>query len=492
MARDNQYNWDRDGTVEPTDMRSLEHSFQHLPRSPIEALEPARGVQPPERRQRQEIRRRQKGSGGYMKLFNGFLTFVLMVMIAVGLLFFFIKVQFDSPGPLEHSTVITIAPGSGLNKIATTLQREGVIGDSRIFVGSAIYFKAQKKLKAGEYEFRKNDSMRQVLDRLVEGKAILQKVTIREGLTSQQTVSILNNHEMMRGEITKIPAEGSLLPDTYKFSRNMDRQELVDRMQAEQRKFVKRLWEQRARGLPIQSPEEAIILASIVERETGRSDERDRVAGVFVNRLRRGMRLQSDPTIIYGIVGGQGSLGRPLRKSEIARKTAYNTYQIDGLPPTPIGNPGRAAIEAVLNPADTKDIFFVADGTGGHAFSQTLRGHNRNVAKWRKIERGIRAAQKKRAAELKEAAVTAKTAAADTSQAAATDTDVPGLAIGGGSAVRGSTMDSSPALVPTAQPLLAARARVSDGQEKSDAKAATAADTPKAKRPTVPMPVQRP
>jgi len=485
MPRNNQYNWGRNGSDTPPDMRSLEHTFQNMPRSPVEALEPARGVQPPQRRQRHEIRKRQKESGGYMKLFNGLMTFVLMVMIAVGLLFFFIKNQFDSPGPLEHSTVITISPGSGLNKIASTLQREGIITDSRIFVGSAIYFKAQKKLKAGEYEFRKHDSMRQVLDRLVEGKAILQKVTIREGLTSQQTVSILNNHEMLKGEITIIPAEGSLLPDTYKFSRNMDRQELIDRMQAEQRKYVKRLWEKRASGLPLQSPEEAIILASIVERETGRSDERDRVAGVFVNRLKRGMRLQSDPTIIYGIVGGQGSLGRPLRKSEIARKTAYNTYQIDGLPPTPIGNPGRAAIEAVLNPAKTRDLFFVADGTGGHAFSPTHRGHLRNVAKWRKIERKMRAAQKKRQAEnLAAAGNGAIEKTGDTSEIA-----VPGLAVSGAPAGDGETAQTVPERVAIEEPLLKARARV-DGVVKK-----TAARPETVKRivpPSVPMPVRRP
>ena len=487
MARESQYNWDSQGDRDPPEMHSVEHDLRLMPRSPVEALEPTRGVQPPRRQQRREIRRRQKGSGNIMKRVNGILTFVLMTMITIGMAFFIIKNQFDKPGPLEHSTVITIPLGHGLNKIAGTLQREGIITDSRIFVGSAIYFKAQKKLKAGEYEFRKNDSMRQVLDRLVEGKAILQKVTIREGLTSAQTVAILNDHEMLSGQITTMPAEGSLLPDTYKFSRNMDRQELVARMQAEQRKFVKNLWAKRADGLPVQSPEEAIILASIVERETGRSDERSRVAGVFINRLKRGMRLQSDPTIIYGLVGGQGSLGHPIRKSELARKTPYNTYQIDGLPPTPIGNPGRAAIEAVLHPADTKDLFFVADGTGGHAFSPTHRGHLRNVAKWRKIERGIRAKQKIRA---KQQARTAAAALAD--KLAITNktenSNIPGLSISSGASPEPSTGnakdEASAKSGKSASPVLSQRALVRSGAVKTIAKAATG--------PKVPLPVRRP
>ncbi len=476
MARANQYNWGgpkKTGAPEPG---SFVHEFGDMPRSPAEALEPTRGVEPPQRRQRREIRRRKKGSGGIMKLVNGVLTFVLMAMVAVGLLFLFIKTQFDQPGPLEYTTVISIPPGSGLNAIARTLQREGVIEDSRIFVGSALYFKAQSKLKAGEYEFRKHSSMRQVLDKLVEGKAILHKVTLREGLTSEQIIAILNRHEMLSGEVTTIPAEGSLLPDTYKFSRNMGRQELIERMQAEQRKFVKTLWPKRAKGLPIHSPEEAIILASIVERETGRADERERVAGVFVNRLKRGMKLQSDPTIIYGLVGGKGSLGHPLRRSELRKRTPYNTYQIDGLPPTPIGNPGRAAIEAVLNPADTKDLYFVADGTGGHAFSPTLRGHQRNVAKWRKFERGLRARQaKQRAADLAEAA---EAAANDSPTAGdAVNINIPGLSL---SNTLPETVDASGQAATL--PLL--------GQAPSaQAQASTAAGT---NAPKVPLPVQRP
>jgi len=191
--------------------------------------------------------------------------------------------------------------------------------------------------------------------------------------------------------IMEVPAEGTLLPDTYRFSKGMARQEIVDRMKSEQQRLLASLWESRVADLPIDSPEKAVILASIVEKETGRADERHRVAGVFVNRLRKPMRLQSDPTIIYGIVGGQGSLGRPITRDDIEQKTAYNTYRINGLPPGPICNPGRPAIEATLNPAKTTDLYFVADGSGGHKFSATLDEHNDAVANWRKVEREQRA-----------------------------------------------------------------------------------------------------
>jgi UPF0755 protein len=364
--------------------------------------------------------------------------------------------------------------------------------DSRIFVGSAIYFKAQKKLKAGEYEFSKHASMRQVLDRLVEGKAILHKVTVREGITSEQIVAILNRQKLLSGEITSIPAEGSLLPDTYKFSRNISRQDLIERMQAEQRKFVKKLWPRRAQGLPIHSPEEAIILASIVERETGRADERERVAGVFINRLKRGMKLQSDPTIIYGLVGGQGSLGHPLRRSEIDRRTPYNTYQINGLPPTPIGNPGKAAIIAVLNPATTKDLFFVADGTGGHAFSPTLRGHRRNVTKWRKFERGLRARQAKRRA----AEFAAASAGADTANNSGGTNDA--AALGDNLNIPGLSLSNAPSAAPTGGqtsqlPVLTQRSLQHARQNAAAANAPTQPAKVVVRRgPKVPLPVRRP
>ncbi len=273
--------------------------------------------------------------------------------------------QFDQPGPLATSTVIVIPKGEGVSAIAERLERDGVIADRRIFMTSILYFmylKGQGSLKAGEYEFRKNATMRQVLDTLVEGKSIEHKVTLAEGLTSFQIVQKLMAHPELDGEITEIPPEGSLLPDTYKFGSNDTRQDIIERMQAAQAKFLAKVWETRDPDIVVTTPEEALILASIVEKETGRADERPRIASVFQNRLRKNMRLQSDPTIIYGLVGGKGVLDHPIQQDELDRDTPYNTYKINGLPPTPIANPGRAAIEAVLRPAKTKDLYFVADG----------------------------------------------------------------------------------------------------------------------------------
>jgi UPF0755 protein len=369
------------------------------PRSPAEVLEPARAPEPPKGH-------RRKRTHPIFVLMNAMMSLLVVALLALGGLLYFAKDQFDKQGPLGHSTVFVIPRGEGVNAIAERLERDGIIHDRRIFVASVIYFKVQERLKAGEYEILKNSSMRNVLDKLVEGRAVLHKVSIPEGLTSEQIVGRLNAHKMLKGEITEIPAEGSLLPDTYKFSRGMTRQDLIERMKAEQRKFVERLWEKRQPNLPVKTQREAIILASIVEKETGRADERSRVAGVFINRLRKGIPLQSDPTIIYGIVGGKGTLGRGILKSELEKKTPYNTYKIKGLTPTPIANPGRAAIEAVLNPAKTNDLYFVANGTGGHAFAPSLAKHNSNVAEWRKIER-IRREKEQAKAKAKAAAARA-------------------------------------------------------------------------------------
>jgi len=220
----------------------------------------------------------------------------------------------------------------------------------------------------------------------VEGKSVLHSLTFPEGLTSTQIVERLLRDEILSGEVREIPKEGTLLPETYKFTRGMTRTQLLDRMAQEQARTVKEIWERRSAELPISSPQEMVILASIVEKETGKADERPRVASVFINRLNKQMKLQSDPTIVYGLVGGKGTLGRPILKSEIESATPFNTYVIPGLPIGPITNPGKAALEAVANPSRTKDLYFVADGTGGHAFSETLEQHNRNVLKWRQIE----------------------------------------------------------------------------------------------------------
>ncbi|MEC9368304.1 MAG: endolytic transglycosylase MltG [Pseudomonadota bacterium] len=382
-------------------------------------------------------------------IMNALMTLLVIGLVGIGGLIYYAKSQFDTPGPLDHSTVIVIPKGEGVKEIAARLEEEGIIQDRRIFVASVIYFKAQDKLKAGEYEIRKSASMRDVLDKLVQGKAVLYKVSIPEGLTSQQIVERLNAESGLEGEIAAVPAEGSLLPDTYKYARGMTKQELLERMAAEQRKFVARIWDGRAKGLPIKTPDEALVLASIVEKETSRADERARIAKVFINRLDKKMRLQSDPTIIYGIVGGQGSLGRPILRSEIEAKTAYNTYQIDGLPPTPIANPGRAAIEAVLNPAETKDIYFVADGTGGHAFSATLDEHRTKVAKWREIEKEMRAKAEaaKAEEEAKKAAAAAGTETQTQAPAAGTENAAPNGALTSGAPPAGGGAPAIPGTV---------------------------------------------
>jgi UPF0755 protein len=240
--------------------------------------------------------------------------------------------------------------------------------------------------------------MRQVLDTLVEGKSIQYRLTFPEGWTSQQIVERLAANPELDGPVPEVPAEGSLLPDTYSFGSKDTRQDIVQRMQVAHQKFLAKVWEERDPDIMVKTPEEAVILASIVEKETGVAEERPRIASVFHNRLRKGMRLQSDPTIIYGIFGGSGMRDHPITQEELEAENPYNTYKINGLPPTPIGNPGRAAIEAVLKPAKTKDVYFVASGNGGHIFSETLAEHNRNVAKWRKIEREIRARQSAEAA----------------------------------------------------------------------------------------------
>jgi UPF0755 protein len=249
--------------------------------------------------------------------------------------------------------------------------------------------KARSELKPGEYSFQKNASLRDVIGTMVEGKVVQHAVTIPEGLTSEQIVARLSENEIFSGTVREMPREGTLLPETYKFPRGTSRDQVITRMQQTQKRILAEIWERRSPDIPIKTPEQLITLASIVEKETGKADERSRVAAVFVNRLRQKIKLQSDPTIIYGLVGGKGTLGRPIKRSEIQQPSPYNTYVVDGLPPGPIANPGRASLEAAANPARTRDLFFVADGTGGHAFSDTYDQHQKNVAKLRAMEKQI-------------------------------------------------------------------------------------------------------
>ena len=312
---------------------------------------------------------------------------MLTFMTAFGIIgYSYLKYQYINAGPTSAEQVFEIPKGAGLSSIAGKLDGEGVIKSAFIFKTFVKLDGGETSLKAGEYIVPAQASMRDVYDILRDGKAVLYPITIAEGLTSAQIMRQIGAAENISGTLPEMPKEGTLLPETYMLPKTMSKAELVAKMQKAQTDLVDELWEDRAEGLPIKTKEEALILASIVEKETGVHSERTRVAAVFINRLNKGMRLESDPTIIYGITGGE-TLGRGLRRSEIDRKTDWNTYQIDGLPKTPICNPGRAAIYAVLHPMDTEEIFFVADGTGGHVFAETLRGHNNNVREWRKIER---------------------------------------------------------------------------------------------------------
>ncbi|MGF1464099.1 MAG: endolytic transglycosylase MltG [Maricaulaceae bacterium] len=298
--------------------------------------------------------------------------------------------EITRPGPFEDDRVFTLALGSGTGAIAAQLETEGLVRDQRLFRAYALYDGGAADLKAGEFRVPAQASLQSLYALIRAGQVVDYPITLPEGLTSAQIIRRLDAEtEILRGTVEAPPAEGALLPDTYRVTRGTERQALVDRMVAAQDALIAELWPKRAPDLPFETPQEAIILASIVEKETGLAAERPLVASVFVNRLKRGMRLESDPTIIYGLTQGE-PLGRGIRRSELDRVTAYNTYHIDGLPPTPIANPGRDAIAAVLNPPDSAYLFFVADGTGGHAFAATLREHNRNVAAWRRIERARR------------------------------------------------------------------------------------------------------
>jgi UPF0755 protein len=320
---------------------------------------------------------------------NAIFTLLVVASIAIGAGLFVGKQKFDAPGPLPEDKIVNIPNGLGIKDITDLLVREGVIDQPYVFMGGVIVMKARGALKHGEYKFTKQASLSDVVDTLSEGKVVQHSFTVAEGLTSEQIVQRLLEADALSGQIKEIPREGTLLPETYKFTRGMARDQIIQRMQQAHRRVLQEVWARRSPDLPsqIQTPEQLVTLASIVEKETGRDDERTRVAAVFVNRLKAKMKLQSDPTIIYGLTGGKGALGRPIMKSEIEQATPYNTYAIEGLPPGPISNPGRASLEAAANPARTKELFFVADGTGGHVFSDTYAEHQKNVAKLRAIER---------------------------------------------------------------------------------------------------------
>jgi UPF0755 protein len=378
---------------EPTERRTT--GVQ--PKSPAEALEPTRGpVRPSGPKRRRESRKLNP----FLRAVNSFLTLTTVAFALLGVGGYWIATEINKDGPLKETRNFVVPRGEGAHDIAKRLEGDGIIGSQQMFVAHYIgrslsgWVGGQAlQLKAGEYEIPPGSSLRAVSEILGEGRSMLYRVTVPEGLTSTQIVNRLRNDQNLTGDIAAIPAEGTLLPDTYKYSRGMTRQQLIDLMQDGHRKLLERLWAARQPDLPLKSIEDAITLASIIEKETGRNDERDKVAAVFVNRLRLNMRLQSDPTINYGLFQGEVDWGRPIYKSEIQQKTAHNTYQIDGLPPTPICNPGKSTIEATLNPAKTSDLYFVANGRGGHVFTTNLKDHNAAVANWRKAEQDIRARQ---------------------------------------------------------------------------------------------------
>ncbi|MGQ0565935.1 MAG: endolytic transglycosylase MltG [Gemmobacter sp.] len=377
---------------------------------------------------------------------NALTLVIVMLVVASGLLAWGRKV-YTGPGPLAEAACVKVERGASLSAVSRTLEADGVVADARIFRIGADYADRERLLKFGSYLVPPKATMGQVLDILTGGgqstcgrevnfrigvtgsdlvlreldpatqayvevakfdpgvdavpAAYMQavddadlryRVTLAEGVTSWQVVEALKEAEFLAGDVAERPPEGSLAPDSYDVARGGDRAALIAEMTVRQAAILAELWAARADGLPYQTPEEALVMASIVEKETGVPEERRQVASVFVNRLNRGMKLQTDPTVIYGVTGGEGVLGRGLRQSELRRETPWNTYVIDGLPPTPIANPGRLSIEAALNPDATPYIFFVADGTGGHAFAETLDQHNENVARWRVIE-AERAAQ---------------------------------------------------------------------------------------------------
>ncbi|MGN6573890.1 MAG: endolytic transglycosylase MltG, partial [Pseudolabrys sp.] len=321
-----------------------------LPRSPRAALQPE--VVPPPMRRSKRARHPLVIAG------SAFFTLLIVIVVALGATLYVGRQRFETRGPLPQDKVVNIPRGLGTKDISDLLVREGVIDQPYVFVGGVIALKARGDLKSGEYKFNAHASVADVVGTLIEGKVVQHAITIPEGLTSEQIIAKLQENDALTGPIKEIPREGSLLPETYKFTRGMTREQIVQRMQSDDKRILQEIWTHRDPELPLKSPEELVTLASIVEKETGKPDERTRVAAVFVNRLKRKMRLQSDPTIIYGLVGGKGSLGHPILKSEKDQPTPYNTYIIDGLPPGPIGNPGRASLEAAAKPARTKELYF--------------------------------------------------------------------------------------------------------------------------------------
>jgi UPF0755 protein len=352
-----------------------------VPKTAAEALRPEAGTPPP---------KRSRASRSQVVVFMNFvISSVMLMVLAAGVSLYFGKQAFNEPGPSVAGDTFLVKPSTGVQDIADQLERRGLISDARIFRLGVRVYGNDSALKAGEYEVKPHASMRDIMELLRSGKSVMYSLTIPEGLTVEQALQRVAEQDALTGDMpATTPPEGSLATDTLRFTRGATRQQMIDKLLADQKKLVDEVWQRRAPDLPLANEDDFLTLASIVEKETGRGDERSRVASVFLNRLAKGMRLQSDPTIIYGLFGGKGKpADRPIYQSDIQKQTPYNTYLINGLPPTPIANPGRAALEAVANPSKTDDLYFVADGNGGHVFATTLAEHNENVARYRALQK---------------------------------------------------------------------------------------------------------
>ena len=299
---------------------------------------------------------------------------------------FWLEGRFAAPGPLAETKDVIIEKGVGTARIAADLAAAGIIADARVFRWGVWAFAGKAPLRAGEYNFPAAVSAAAAAAILQSGRTVQRRLTVAEGLTNAEVAALVRAASGLAGDLGRLPDEGWLLPETYHYTDGDKRAEVIRRMRTAMSELLSNLWRGREPGLPLESENDALILASIVEKETGVAAERSRVARVFINRLNKGMKLQSDPTVAYGVAGGE-PLDRPLTRDDLERPTPYNTYVIGGLPPGAIANPGRAAIEAVLQPAPGDELYFVADGTGGHAFARTLKEHNANVAKWRRVRR---------------------------------------------------------------------------------------------------------
>lgn len=335
-----------------------------------------------------KARRRRRSSNGFLDILNGLLTLLVIGLLVAGGIAIYGASQFYGDGPLQAETTFRVEAGSGLSSIAPRLEEQGLISNQYIFQVGSRLIELPGTVKQGDFRIPAGASMADILTELTTGNPIRYAVVIPEGWTSWEAVQRIDGNGDLNGEISTLPPEGSILPGSYDYIPGDTRQSVLDKMQAAMVAELAAVWESRQPDLPIETPEQLLVLASIVEKETGIATERPQVAAVFVNRLREGMRLQSDPTIIYGITKGQSTLGRGLRRSEIEAKTPYNTYQIDGLPPTPIANPGIDALRAVANPDSHDYLYFVAKGATpreGHVFAETYAEHQKNVAQYRRI-----------------------------------------------------------------------------------------------------------